>query len=161
MFLDSIRSANVRLRMRAAIFLSLEGNKSIKNTVIESLKDPDAYVRKLALEALGNLKDIGMIPTFKDLLIDSSPEVRNAARFAIKKVEYANIAGHAANNLPKIDFLRYAFVNDATREVKVWAGKELLALGKSGVLALEEISAKEEYGEIALLAAKILDINDK
>lgn len=55
--------------------------------LIEALKDPDFIVRENAADELGELDGAEAIPYLRPLLVDSHPDVQQAAQTAIAMLE--------------------------------------------------------------------------
>jgi HEAT repeat protein len=60
------------------------------DSLIQSLKNADWYVRWGAVEALGNIGDPRALDPIRDMLHDKDEYVRRAAEDAIRKIERKN-----------------------------------------------------------------------
>ncbi|MBI4651979.1 HEAT repeat domain-containing protein [Candidatus Desantisbacteria bacterium] len=154
---EAVNSPFMMLRLKAVDFTLLNGNKSVLKIAMNETGNENTFIRKLALEALADAKDMRGVPAIKDLMADPDADVRVMARVALRKIEYANILSYADSEIPKVDYLRQVMVGDVEQKVKLWAAQELLYLGQKGMEVLQEISRKSDYGEASLIAEKLIE----
>jgi HEAT repeat protein len=96
------------VRARAALYLAPPWNKDTRavEPLIALLKDTDAFVRRCAAGALGELKDLRAVDPLRSLLTDVDQGVRVAARIALRKLRLelsggaSNLAGGGGLHIP-------------------------------------------------------------
>ena len=77
-------------RSRPSGHLANSGSDAPVDSLIQSLKNTDWYVRWGAVEALGNIGDNRALDSIRNLLDDKDEYVRRAAEEAIRKIKKKN-----------------------------------------------------------------------
>ena len=85
-FLNAIKNENPDIRARAAHFLGLWKDPSVKDALIQAAKDPDPYVRMWVAFSLGEIGDPDVLPTLNELMKDQDEKVRRHSKEAIERI---------------------------------------------------------------------------
>jgi HEAT repeat protein len=151
--LKSDKSAEIRVAAAVALGRTGENAKSVLNSMIDGLKDPEPTVRVAVAESLGRIGDEAKVavPALKALLKDSDPGVRLAAAFALGRV-----GPEGATAVPE---LAVALASDADATVRKEAARAFALLGldaKSAVPALAKALREDKVAEVRQHAALAL-----
>jgi HEAT repeat protein len=174
--LESLKSDKALFRMKALTEIIHGKLKASAGDVEPLVKDSNLIVRRLALQALGVLKDPASVPTIEAALKDPEPAVRYYAMVALRSVHGAESVGKmlkavadwphhplvelAVSSLSRmrpapVDQLVAAMKNDAHERVREVAARALEPLANDALLPafVDGLKDSQEYVRFACVGA--------